>query len=106
MILGLPKTLARLLVLGGLGAGGWLAYRRLTRGAPEPSDGWSAGTPPTPAPPQDIRDLLPILACPNCKGPLRLSDDEQQLICDQCKVAYAIEDGIPVLLPDSGKPIS
>ena len=106
MIGGLVKLMARLLLIGGAAAGGYLAYRRITGsdGEAPATDGTSA-LPPVPAPPQDVHDLLPILACPNCKGPLRLSADEQQLICDHCKVYYVIEDGIPVLLPDSGRPL-
>jgi uncharacterized protein YbaR (Trm112 family) len=48
-------------------------------------------------------DLLKILACPVCKGDLELR--ENRLLCHQCGVYYEIKDGIPVLLPDSGKPL-
>jgi uncharacterized protein len=107
MIRGLAKLSVRLLLIGGVAAGGYLAYRRLT-GSDGEAPTWepASGPEPVPAPPQNIHDLLPILACPNCKGPLRLSDDEQQLICDNCQVYYVIDDGIPVLLPDSGRPLA
>jgi uncharacterized protein YbaR (Trm112 family) len=42
--------------------------------------------------------LLEILACPKCKGDIRLSDDQAGLICDQCKLLYAIKDDIPIML--------
>lgn len=53
------------------------------------------------------RDLLDILACPTCKGDLELvveEEDEEEitagkLICNNCKVEYPIEDGIPNMLP-------
>lgn len=44
------------------------------------------------------RELLEILACPKCKGDIRLNEDESRLICDKCKVMYEIRDGIPVML--------
>jgi uncharacterized protein YbaR (Trm112 family) len=47
--------------------------------------------------PEAIRD---ILACPQCRGPLR---DEPapagyRLVCDACGLSYPVEEGIPVLL--------
>jgi len=47
--------------------------------------------------------LLKILACPVCKGPLELQEEHKRLVCDRCRVGYPIEDGIPNLLPDSGR---
>ncbi len=55
------------------------------------------------------KDLLNILACPVCKGPLDLrttredNDDiiEGALHCEQCSQDYPIEDSIPNLLPPS-----
>ena len=52
-------------------------------------------------------DLLDILRCPVCKGPLTLAVDRQTereietgtLACRRCSVAYPIVDGIPDLLP-------
>jgi hypothetical protein len=42
--------------------------------------------------------LLEILACPKCKGDIRLNEDDSGLICDQCKLLYPIKDGIPIML--------
>ena len=50
------------------------------------------------------RELLEILACPKCKGGLKLSDDEAELRCDACQLSYRIEDGIPILLIDEATP--
>ncbi len=44
--------------------------------------------------------LLEILACPKCKGDVRLNDDKSGLICDQCKLLYSIKDDIPIMLID------
>ena len=43
--------------------------------------------------------LLAILACPACKSDLILKDDER-LVCVECRRAYPIRDGFPVLLID------
>ncbi len=52
------------------------------------------------------RDLMEILACPVCKGPLTLTATKETdevlegtLECAHCEHAYPIEDGIPNLLP-------
>lgn len=46
------------------------------------------------------KELMDILACPKCKGDIRLSDNEDGLICDNCKLLYPIKDDIPVMLVD------
>ncbi len=46
------------------------------------------------------QDLLDILACPKCKGDLRLTDEKDGLICDKCRLLYPIKDDIPVMLVD------
>ena len=50
-------------------------------------------------------ELLEILACPKCKGPVGLTEKEDGLICDTCKLLYEIRDGIPVMLIDEAKKI-
>ncbi len=49
--------------------------------------------------------LLEILACPVCKRDLEYNKEREILICKECSVFYEIREGIPVLLPDSGKPL-
>lgn len=44
--------------------------------------------------------LLDILACPRDKGPLEYLEDEQVLVNPRLKVAYRIDEGIPVMLSD------
>jgi hypothetical protein len=46
------------------------------------------------------KDLLDILACPKCKGDIKLNEKEDGLICDACKLIYPIKDDIPVMLID------
>jgi uncharacterized protein YbaR (Trm112 family) len=48
------------------------------------------------------QDLLDILVCPVCKKPLVLKgkDEGQILKCGECRRAYPIRDGIPILLVD------
>jgi uncharacterized protein YbaR (Trm112 family) len=47
-----------------------------------------------------FRDILDILACPKCLGPLILVERKGAtgLACPQCRVVYPVTDGIPVLL--------
>jgi len=52
------------------------------------------------------KDLLDILACPRCKGDIRLSEKGDGLICDRCKLLYPIKDDIPVMLIDEAISIS
>ncbi|MGW8194452.1 MAG: Trm112 family protein [Desulforhopalus sp.] len=50
------------------------------------------------------KELLEILACPQCKGPVKLKDDNG-LICEKCKLLYEIKDDIPIMLIDKAKSI-
>jgi uncharacterized protein YbaR (Trm112 family) len=51
------------------------------------------------------KDLLEILACPQCKGPVKLKD-EDGLVCEKCMLLYEIRDDIPIMLIDKAKKIS
>jgi len=46
------------------------------------------------------KELLDILACPQCKGDIRLNEKQDGLICDTCKLLYHIKDDIPIMLID------
>lgn len=50
--------------------------------------------------------LMEILACPVCKGKLEYNKEQQELICKFDKLAYAIDQGIPVLLESEARRIS
>ena len=49
------------------------------------------------------KELLDILACPKCKGDIRLNEEKNGLICDACKLFYPIRDDIPVMLIDEAE---
>ncbi len=49
-------------------------------------------------------DLLEILACPKCKGEIRLTPAQDGLICDRCRLVYEIRDDIPIMLIEEAKP--
>jgi len=51
------------------------------------------------------KELLDILACPKCKGELLYNENKNILICDSCKLAYPIEDDIPIMLIEQAKPL-
>jgi uncharacterized protein YbaR (Trm112 family) len=49
--------------------------------------------------------LLEILVCPKCKGPLEYREDEAVLVCQSCRLSYPIRDDIPVMLIDEAKSV-
>jgi uncharacterized protein YbaR (Trm112 family) len=51
-------------------------------------------------------ELKQILACPKCKGELEFHEDRDEIHCQHCKLAYAIREGIPVMLIDEAKPLA
>lgn len=51
------------------------------------------------------KELLEILACPKCKGEVRLTKAQDGLICDRCRLLYEIREEIPIMLIDEAKPI-
>ena len=49
------------------------------------------------------QELLEVLACPKCKGDLKLTEKEDGLICENCRLLYEIRDEIPIMLIDEAK---
>ncbi len=49
--------------------------------------------------------LLDILVCPLCKAPLIYKKENKELICKPDRLAFAIKDGIPVMLADEARRI-
>ncbi len=49
------------------------------------------------------KELLAILACPQCKGGVKTAD--KGLVCEKCRLFYEIRDGIPIMLIDEAKPL-
>ena len=50
-------------------------------------------------------DLLEILVCPVCKGDLEYLRERERLLCHACRLAYRIEEDIPIMLPDEAEPL-
>jgi uncharacterized protein YbaR (Trm112 family) len=50
--------------------------------------------------------LLEILVCPLCKGPLVYLRERQELVCKPDRLAYPIQDGIPVMLEDEARKLA
>lgn len=49
--------------------------------------------------------LLAILVCPKCKGPLEYRPREPSLVCHNCRLRYPIRDEIPIMLADEATPL-
>lgn len=49
-------------------------------------------------------DLLDILVCPKCKGPLEYrAAPTEELVCQACRLIYAVENDIPIMLIDEAQ---
>ncbi|MBW2484726.1 MAG: Trm112 family protein [Deltaproteobacteria bacterium] len=52
------------------------------------------------------KELLEILACPKCKGPVTLTEKNDGLVCNSCRLLYEIRDDIPVMLVDEAQKLA
>lgn len=50
--------------------------------------------------------LLDILVCPLCKSPLIHRKAEQELVCKADRLAFQVQDGIPVMLADEARKLT
>ena len=51
------------------------------------------------------QDLLDILVCPKCKGELEhRTEPKEELVCNTCRLIYAVEEDIPIMLIDEATP--
>jgi uncharacterized protein YbaR (Trm112 family) len=50
--------------------------------------------------------LLDILACPVCKGPLKLQRDAQVLVCRAERLAFPIREGVPMMLEEDARQLA
>jgi uncharacterized protein len=48
-------------------------------------------------------NLLDILVCPITKGPLTYDENTSELISVEARLAFPIEDGIPIMLIDKAR---
>jgi len=51
------------------------------------------------------KELIDILACPKCKGSLRLRPGQSAFECDRCKLAYPVIDDIPNFIVEEAQPL-
>ena len=52
------------------------------------------------------QELLDILACPKCKGEVKLTETKDGLVCESCKLLYEIREDIPIMLIDEAKKLT
>ncbi|MES2661731.1 MAG: Trm112 family protein [Pseudomonadota bacterium] len=52
------------------------------------------------------KQLLDLLVCPLCKGPLIYQREQKELICRSDRLAYPIRDEIPVMLENEARTVS
>jgi len=50
------------------------------------------------------KHLKEILACPQCRGPLEIHEEKNQIHCRKCSLIYRIEDDIPIMLIAEAQP--
>ena len=50
-------------------------------------------------------ELIDILACPKCKGAIKLHDDQSAFECPNCKLAYLVVDDIPNFIIEEAQPL-
>tara|TARA_B100000900_G_scaffold406818_1_gene418445 strand:+ start:411 stop:575 length:165 start_codon:yes stop_codon:yes gene_type:complete len=51
------------------------------------------------------KKLLDILVCPKSGASLYFDEKNNELVCNESKLAYPIEDGIPVMLVEKARKI-
>jgi len=52
------------------------------------------------------KELMNIIACPQCKGKVKYNEAKDGLTCAACQLEYPIRDDIPVMLIDEAKSLA
>ncbi|WP_328189338.1 Trm112 family protein [Marinobacter sp. OP 3.4] len=52
------------------------------------------------------KKLIAMLACPVCKGDLKLDRERNELVCYADAMAFPIREGIPVMLATEARTLS
>lgn len=52
------------------------------------------------------KKTVALLVCPLCKGKLQLDNDSNELICRADRLAFPIQDGMPVMLESQARELS
>jgi uncharacterized protein YbaR (Trm112 family) len=50
--------------------------------------------------------LFELLVCPVTKGPLTYDREKQELLSRSARLAYAVRDGIPILLEEEARTLT
>jgi len=50
-----------------------------------------------------LSPLLEIIVCPQCKGSIVPTQEEDMLICNHCQLKYPVREGIPVMMLDEAE---
>ena len=50
-------------------------------------------------------ELKKLLVCPKCKGELTFHEEKGEIHCKACRLVYAIQDDIPIMLVDEARPL-
>ncbi|MGD9008711.1 MAG: Trm112 family protein [Desulfobacteraceae bacterium] len=50
-------------------------------------------------------ELMEILVCPKCQGPIYLESSQKGIICDNCRLRYEVRDNIPIMLIEQAQPL-
>lgn len=51
-----------------------------------------------------MNNLIDLLVCPKCRGPLIRKQNPDGLACEACELVYPIEAEIPIMLIDRAIP--
>lgn len=46
---------------------------------------------------------IEMVVCPECNSKLSYDKSSKELICDKCKIAFPVKDGIPVMLVEEAR---
>lgn len=49
---------------------------------------------------------LEMMACPECHGKLDYDDSNKELVCNNCLLAFPVQDGIPVMLVEEARKLN
>lgn len=52
------------------------------------------------------KELLDILACPQCKTSVHYREATAEIVCETCRLSYPVRDDIPVMLIDEATPLA
>ena len=52
------------------------------------------------------KKLFDILACPLCKGNLHYRNNDTEIICRPCGMAFPIDNGIPIMLENKARTLT